>query len=92
VPSQTIDALLRNQVYIGRFEVPGYGISTRGDFEPLVSEKVFYRVQAILDGRGNIGNKRPTRRCSRRSALDRRLSRDDHHARLAAERRPVRRH
>ena len=28
-----------------------YGISTRGDFEPLVTEKVFYRVQAILDGR-----------------------------------------
>lgn len=43
--------LLRNQVYIGRVDVPGYGISTRGDFEPLVTEKVFYRVQAILDGR-----------------------------------------
>jgi hypothetical protein len=51
VPSQTFDALLRNQVYIGRVDVPGYGISTRGDFEPLVTEKVFYRVQAILDGR-----------------------------------------
>ena len=51
VPSQTFDALLRNQVYIGRVDVPGYGVSTRGDFEPLVTEKVFYRVQAILDGR-----------------------------------------
>ncbi len=51
MPSQTFDALLRNQVYIGRVDVPGYGISTRGDFEPLVTEKVFYRVQAILDGR-----------------------------------------
>ena len=28
VPSQTFDALLRNQVYIGRVDVPGYGIST----------------------------------------------------------------
>src|SRR2546425_461497 len=36
VPSQTFDALLRNQVYIGRVDVPGYGISARGDFEPLV--------------------------------------------------------
>ena len=51
VPSQTFDAMLRNQVYIGRVDVPDYGVSTRGDFEPLVSEKVFYRVQAILDGR-----------------------------------------
>jgi site-specific DNA recombinase len=34
--------------------VPDYGVSTRGDFEPLVSEKVFYRVQAILDGRLEI--------------------------------------
>src|SRR6266849_4232078 len=42
VPSQTFDALLRNPVYIGRVDVPGYGISTRGDFEPLVTEKVFY--------------------------------------------------
>src|SRR5205823_6130849 len=50
VPSQTFDALLRNHVYIGRVDVPGYGVSTRGDFELLVSEKVFYRVQAILDG------------------------------------------
>lgn len=32
---------------------------------------------------------RLTRRCSRRAALDTRLSRDDHHARLAAERRSV---
>jgi len=38
-------------VYIAQVDVPGYGISTRGDFEPLVTEKVFYRVQAILDGR-----------------------------------------
>jgi site-specific DNA recombinase len=51
VPSQTFDALLRNRVYIAQVDVPGYGISTRGDFEPLVSEKAFYRLQAILDGR-----------------------------------------
>lgn len=44
MPSQTFDALLRNHVYIGGVDVPGYGVSTRGDFEPLVSEKVFYRV------------------------------------------------
>ena len=54
VSSQTFDDMLRNRVYIGQVEVAGYGVSTRGDFEPLVSEKVFYRVQAILDGRLEI--------------------------------------
>jgi hypothetical protein len=26
-------------------------ISTRGGFEPLITERIFYRVQGILDGR-----------------------------------------
>src|ERR671910_708341 len=51
VPSQTFDGMLRNRAYIARIEVPDFGISTRGDFEPLVSEAVFFRGQAILDGR-----------------------------------------
>jgi site-specific DNA recombinase len=54
VSSQTFDGMLRNRVYIGQVEVADYGVATRGDFEPLVSEKVFYRVQAILDGRFEI--------------------------------------
>src|SRR5438874_4734810 len=51
VPSQTFDAMLRNRAYIAQIDVPDFGISTRGDFEPLISEKVFFRVQGILDGR-----------------------------------------
>jgi site-specific DNA recombinase len=51
VSSQTFDGMLRNRVYIARIDVPDYGVSTGGDFEPLISEKIFYRVQAILDGR-----------------------------------------
>jgi site-specific DNA recombinase len=31
--------------------VPDFGVSTRGDFDPLVTEGIFFRVQAILDGR-----------------------------------------
>ena len=50
VPSQTFDAMLRNRVYVGRIDVQDFGISTRGDFEALVRERVFFRVQAILDG------------------------------------------
>src|SRR6059058_2159165 len=51
VPSQTFDAMLRNRAYIAQIDVTDFGISTRGDFEPLISEKVFFRVQGILDGR-----------------------------------------
>jgi len=54
VPLQTFDALLRNPVYIGQIDVPDFGVSTRGDFEPLVTERIFFRVQAILDGRYEV--------------------------------------
>lgn len=43
--------MLRNRAYIGHIDVQDFGISTRGDFEPLITESVFFRVQAILDGR-----------------------------------------
>jgi site-specific DNA recombinase len=54
VPSQTFDGMLRNRAYIAQIDVADFDVSTRGDFEPLISEKVFYRVQAILDGRLEI--------------------------------------
>ena len=54
LPAQTFDAMFRNRVYIGRIEVPDYGVSTRGDFEPLITEGIFFRVQAILDGRMEV--------------------------------------
>src|SRR5262249_11653247 len=54
VPSQTFDAILRNRAYIAQIDVPQFGISTRGDFEPLISEKIFFRVQGILDGRYEV--------------------------------------
>lgn len=49
---QAIGMLLRNQLYAGIVDVPEYGVrNKRGDFEPLISEQLFYRVQAILSGR-----------------------------------------
>ena len=51
VPSQTFDAILRNPVYISQIQVAAFGISKRGEFEPLITEKIFFRVQGILDGR-----------------------------------------
>ena len=43
--------MLRNRAYIGQIDVRDFGISTRGDFEPLIGEGIFFRVQGILDGR-----------------------------------------
>ena len=43
--------LLRNQLYAGIVDVPEYGVrNKRGDFEPLIGEELFYRIQAILSG------------------------------------------
>jgi site-specific DNA recombinase len=50
--SQAIGMLLRNQLYAGIVDVPEYGVrAKRGDFEPLISEELFYQVQAVLSGR-----------------------------------------
>jgi site-specific DNA recombinase len=51
VSPQTLGAVLRNEVYAGRIWVPTWNLRTTGDFEPLVSEDVFDRVQRILTRR-----------------------------------------
>ena len=48
---QSFRALLRNSVLAGRVEVPKWGISRTGDFEPLVNEAIFRRVQLRLAGK-----------------------------------------
>ena len=48
---QSFGQMMRNPIYVGRVESPDYGISTRGDFEPVVDEATFYRAEAVLDGR-----------------------------------------
>ena len=49
--SQAIGVLLSNQLYAGIVDVPEYGVrAKRGDFEPLISEELFYRVQSVLVG------------------------------------------
>ena len=50
--SQAIGVLLRTQFAAAMWGVPEYGArGGRGDYEPLVTEELFYRVQAILSGR-----------------------------------------
>jgi site-specific DNA recombinase len=54
VPPQTFDAMLRNRAYMAHVDVPEFGISRRGDFEPLITQRIFFRVQGILDGRYEV--------------------------------------
>jgi hypothetical protein len=59
--AQAIGMLLRNQLYAGIVDVPEYGVrDKRGDFESLISQDLFYRVQGILSGR--IPNTAPRKR------------------------------
>src|SRR5438876_229496 len=48
---QSFGRMLMNRLYAGFVEVPEFGVSRRGDFDPLVSEDTFHRVQAISQGR-----------------------------------------
>jgi hypothetical protein len=48
---QSFGQMMRNPIYAGKVESPDYGVSTKGNFEPLVDEATFYRAQAVLDGR-----------------------------------------
>jgi hypothetical protein len=54
VSPQSFGQILRCTVYIGRIESPEFGVSTRGDFEPLISEQAFYRAQAVTEGRAHV--------------------------------------
>ena len=39
-------------VYVGIIEVPEFGIrDQRGEFDPLISEEVFYKAQVVRSGR-----------------------------------------
>ncbi len=49
--SQTFSQTLRKPVYAGRIVVPKWGIEVQGKFQPLVTEAVFNRVQALLLGK-----------------------------------------
>jgi site-specific DNA recombinase len=49
--SQTFSQTLRKPVYAGRIVIPEWNIDAPGKFQPLVTQAVFDKVQAILSGR-----------------------------------------
>ena len=69
VSPQSFGQMVRNLIYVGRVESPDYGVSTRGDFEPLIDEATFYRVQAVLDGRVVVAGPRPRNHPERRNHI-----------------------
>jgi recombinase len=38
---QSFAQMMRNPIYVGRVESPDYGVSTKGNFDPLVDEATF---------------------------------------------------
>jgi site-specific DNA recombinase len=48
---QTLSGVFRNKFYAGKVVSKKYGLEVQGQHAPMVTEEVFYRVQAILDGR-----------------------------------------
>jgi site-specific DNA recombinase len=48
---ETIRKMLVNPLYAGEMLIVGWGASVRGDFEPLVDQGTFDRVQMVLAGR-----------------------------------------
>jgi site-specific DNA recombinase len=49
--AQTFEQILKKPVYAGWLVVADWGERQRGDFEPLVSQEVFDRVQSVLSGK-----------------------------------------
>jgi hypothetical protein len=59
---QSFGQMMRNPIYIGKIESPDYGVSVRGNFDPIVDELTFYRAQAVLDGRVVVSGPRQRNR------------------------------
>ena len=59
---QSFGQTMGNPIYVGKVESPDYGVSTRGNFEPLVDEATLYRAQAVLDGRVVVSGPRQRNR------------------------------
>ncbi len=51
IRAQTLSGIFRNKFYAGKLVSKAYGLEVQGQHAPMVTEELFYRVQAILDGR-----------------------------------------
>ncbi len=56
--NQDVSKMLKNRLYEGWIESERWGVSCKGDWEPLVSRETFVRVQAVLGNRAYKESKR----------------------------------
>ena len=53
ISPQTLSSMLQNRLYVGEVASADFGVSRRGDFEPLIPEATFYAAQSVLTGRSS---------------------------------------
>lgn len=58
VKPQTVNRMFRNKFYTGKLVSKKYGQEVQGQHVPMITEEMFYQVQAILDGR-NVNISKP---------------------------------
>lgn len=51
IRQQTVNRIFRNKFYMGKIVSAKYGLEIQGQHTPMITEEMFYKVQAILDGR-----------------------------------------
>lgn len=51
IRAQTANRIFRNKYYMGKITSHKYPEEIRGQHIPMITEEIFYKVQAILDGR-----------------------------------------
>jgi site-specific DNA recombinase len=58
IPKQTVNRVFRNNFYIGTITSKRWASDRKGLHERMITEDIFYRVQAILDGRSHTARPR----------------------------------
>ncbi len=59
---QTLSGIFRNKFYAGKITSKKYGLEVQGQHTPMITDELFYRVQAIIDGRNRNAAPALTRR------------------------------
>ncbi len=59
---QMLNRIFRNKFYTGKVVSKKYGLEVQGQHPPMITEELYYRVQAVLDGRNTSVNVQLARR------------------------------
>lgn len=53
IRKQTMSSIFRNKFYAGKVVSKKYGLEVQGQHPAMITEELFYRVQAVLDGKNH---------------------------------------